>query len=87
MSVKYRILPYLIKIILWGSAADTDSRKIPMRIRILLAMVLLIVCFGLAALLFWVGFADKNAILVLLGVVCLLCLPLTVFFEIKLKKQ
>ena len=87
MRAKYRILPFLVKIILWGSAVDDNTRKVPMGIRILLALLLLIVCWGLAVLLLWVGFAENRAMLILLGVMCLICLPLTVLLELKLKKE
>ena len=87
MRVKYSVLPFLVRIILWGSAVDDNTRKVPLGIRIILALLLLIVDWGLAALLLLVGFAEKRAMLILLGVICLICLPLTVLLELKLKKE
>ena len=87
MSVKYKILPLLVKIILWGSAKDDNEQKVPIAVRVLLALVLAFFCLGLSALLFWVGFAEHRQILVVLGIICLISTPMTMFFEIKTKKM
>ena len=53
--MKYKILPLLIKIILWGSSKDDNEKNVPSAVRVLLALVLAIVYLGLSALLFGVG--------------------------------
>ena len=80
------ILPFLIKIILWGSTEDDGVKKVPMILRVFLAVMLAVIYIGLSGLLFWVGIADHKAMLVILGAVCLISIPVSIFFEIKTKK-
>ncbi len=87
MREMYKILPFLIQIILWGSAADDGRKKVPVVIRVFLAFVLALVYLGLSALLFWVGFADQQPILVILGAVCLISILVIILLEIKTKKM
>lgn len=83
----HRILPFLVKIILWGAANGEGGKTVPVAVRVFLALLLAVVYLGLSALLFWVGFAEHRPMLVVLGIVCLISVPMTMILEIKMKNM
>ena len=87
MRRSYTILPDLIKIILWGAANGESGKRVPILLRVFLALLLAVVYMGLSALLFWVGFADRQTMLVVLGIVCLISVPMAMLLEIRAKKM
>ena len=80
-------LPFLIKMILWGSLKDNGAKKAPIALRVLLGIILTVFWIGLTALLIYVGLADQKGLLTVLGVFCLISVPLMVVLEIKMKKD
>ena len=81
------ILPFLIKIILWGTTKEEGAEKVPAAVRILLALLLGIVYTTVIGLLFWVGIADQRPLLTALGAVCAIGILAMIALEIKTAKN
>lgn len=77
------ILELILEIVLEGAVGVVSSKKVPMIIRVLLAVVLLAFFVGIFGLLFWVGI--KNNSLLLIGITAFLTIGLATMVYRKTK--
>lgn len=61
------LLELVLEIILEGAAAATDSKRVPLPVRILLAALMILFFGGIAGLLIWTGIGSGNGMLAVLG--------------------
>ena len=64
------IIEFLAEGLFWGIEEGMESKKVPMPLRILLALILVVFVMGIGAFIIFAGIATDNVIVrVLLGVV------------------
>ncbi len=61
------ILELILELILDGSIEAADNKRVPMPVRIILAMFLIAVFFGVCVLLIIIGIEEENTALKVLG--------------------
>lgn len=77
------LLELVLEIILEGAAAATDSKRVPLPVRILLAALMILFFGGIAGLLIWTGIGSGNGMLAVLGGLLLVWVAGAVLVRIK----
>lgn len=77
------LLELVLEIILEGAAAATDSKRVPLPVRILLAALMILFFGGIAGLLIWTGIGSGNGMLAVLGGLLLVWVAGAVLARIK----
>lgn len=81
------LIELILSIILEGSMELTTERRVPMPIRILLAVLLLAFYIGFCGIVIYSGIKMKNAIIAGIGIFVLVIVAVTVIWKYKEMKQ
>ena len=81
------ILEILLECVLVGTVEVLPSKKVPMVMRVLLAVVLLTLYIGLFALLLTIGIKSGNTMLIVVACIVLIIIAVWVFPKVKKIKK